>query len=134
MLTTEMKHVEPIVKSVEPRMLLTAATAFLAVGNMHCPHCVNHVHNGLIQLGGVFKVDVFFRQGVAAVTYDPLQETCDNLCNAVSRAGQNTCCYYWAELIGEQPAIQALHLQSDENSLATEGVMAGRLKQEVQYQ
>ena len=96
-----MHEIEAIVKPVEEESLLKAATAYLSIGNMHCSHCTNWVHNGLIEIEGVFKVAVFFPQSIAAVSYDASRIAVQDLLNAVSKMGQSNYTFYWAELIGQ---------------------------------
>jgi copper chaperone CopZ len=96
-----MHEIEAIVKPVEEESLLKAATVYLSIGNMHCSHCVNWIHNGLIEIDGVFKVAVFFPQSIAAVRYDASRIVVQDLLNGVSRMGQSNYTFYWAELIGQ---------------------------------
>ncbi len=107
----EFCRVEPLAKPVDGMCLNRAMTAYLEVWNMDCPHCATWIHNGLLKLDGVLIVDVFFKQGVAAATYDPGCTTVDDLLRAVMVIGQDCQRYYSAELIGQEPAAQALHLQ-----------------------
>ena len=108
--TLEMGSVEPLKKTVERAALTTAMTAFFAIDNMRCPHCAIWVCNGLLRLEGVILADVFFKQGVAAVTYDPARITLSDLHGAITTAGKDICHYYGAEFLGQSPAVQALHL------------------------
>ena len=102
--------IERLEKTVGRESLLTAMTAFFDVWNMDCPNCATWVHNSLLQLDGVLRVDVFFQQGVAVVTYDPKKIAINNLTQAVVKAGSEVCHYYGIELIGQSPTTQALRL------------------------
>jgi copper chaperone CopZ len=106
-----MNTVQPIEKPVDRASLMTAMTAFLEVRNMRCSHCATWVRNGLLKLDGVLVVDVFFKHGIAAATYDPSLLTTDDLLGAIADAGQDICHYYDAELIGQEIAVRALHLE-----------------------
>jgi copper chaperone CopZ len=106
-----MHEVEAIVKPVEEESLLKASTAYLSIGNMHCSHCANWIHNGLIEIEAVLQVAVFFPQGIAAVSYDASQTTIQDLLNAVSKMGQSNCTFYWAEFIGQVSDLDILALR-----------------------
>jgi copper chaperone CopZ len=98
----KLRQVEPLEKAVDHTALSTAMTAYLNVWNMVCPHC-GMGRSGLLQRDGVLIVDVFYQQGIAAVTYDPERVPIDDLLRAVTMIGQDTCCYYGAEFIGHGP-------------------------------
>lgn len=106
-----MHEIEAIMKPVEEELLLQAATAYLSIGNMHCSNCANWVHNGLIEIEGVFKVAVFFPQSIAAVSYDASRIAVQDLLNAVARMGQSNCTFYWAEHIGQLCDLDRLALR-----------------------
>ncbi len=110
MSTSRMDDVEPLEKPVDEVSLSSAMTAFFEVWNMDCSHCATWVRNGLLRLEGVLIVDVFFKQGIAVAIYDPQRVTLDDLLKAIEATGKDICHYYGAELIGQQPAAQALHL------------------------
>lgn len=103
-------YVEPIAKPIDRELLVTARTAFFTVWNMECSHCVTWIRNGLLKLDGVLLVDVFQKQAVAAVTFDPEKVTADDLIKSIFRTGEEICHFYGAELIGQEPAMRALHL------------------------
>lgn len=105
-------YVEPIVKPVDRGSLVTARTAFFTVWNMECPHCALWIHNGLLKLDGVLLADIFQMQAVAAVTFDPQKLTSDDLITAIYRTGEEICHFYRAELIGQESAVRALHLET----------------------
>lgn len=104
-------YVEPLDKAVDRNLLLTAQTAYFAVWNMECSHCPIWVRNGLLKLDGVLLVDVFLNEAIAAVTFDPLNMTTDDLIKAIFRTGEDICHFYGAELIGQELAVRALHLE-----------------------
>ncbi|SRR5581483_1040845 len=107
----EFCRAEPLCKPVDSKCLAEAMTAFLEVWNMNCPYCAIWVRNSLLKLDGVLIVDVFVKQGIAAATYDPKYISVDDLLRTVIEVGQDCQRYYSAELIGQEPAAQALHLQ-----------------------
>lgn len=106
-----MHEIEAIVKPVEEELLLQAVTAYLSIGNMHCSHCANWVHNGLIEIEGVFRVAVFFPQSITPVRYDVSRIAVQDLLNAVSRMGQSNYTFYWAEHIGQLSDLDRLVLR-----------------------
>ncbi|MBZ0291503.1 MAG: heavy-metal-associated domain-containing protein [Anaerolineae bacterium] len=87
-----------------------ATTVYLSVWNMDCPECARFLHEGLSQMHGVVLLEVFYRQGVAVVTYDPGLIGVRDIVEAVALIGKNRCHYYGAEIIGQSPARQALRL------------------------
>lgn len=103
-------YVEPLVKPIDRGCLITARTAFLTIWNMECSHCPIWIRNGLLRLDGVWIVDVFHRQAVAAITFDPQKILTDDLIKTIYKTGEDICHFYGAELIGEVSATQALHL------------------------
>ena len=88
-----------------------AMRAYLEVWNMDCPHCAIWVRNGRLRMDGVLMVDVFLKQGVAAATYDPGSITVEDLLKAVTLVGEDCQRYYTPEFIGQESAVQALHLR-----------------------
>lgn len=102
------KETQTLDKASNRALLDSAMTAYLNVWNMTCPHCATWLHNGFLRLNGVFIADAFWVQGVVIVTYDPACLTIDDLLKAVGKVGKETCRLYGAELIGHQPAAQAL--------------------------
>ncbi len=114
---SQMSCVIPFEKPVDLEALPLAMTAFFNVWNMVCPHCALWVKNSLLKLDGVLIVDVFFKQAVAAVSYDPQRLTSEALLSGIRAAGLEISHYYGGELIGHEPAVRALHLQQSENVL-----------------
>ncbi len=106
-----MGDIEPLEKPLDRKSLESATTAYFSVHNMRCEHCAHWVRNGLLKREGVLLVDVFYRQGIAAATYDPALISTHDLLQAITQAGQAICHNYGAEFIGQEPAIRALHLQ-----------------------
>ncbi len=104
------REAKPLHKPVDNALLCMAMTAYLEVWNMDCSHCGIWVRNALLQLDGVFIADVLLKYGIVAVTYDPARLTTDDLFEVVAAVGKDVCRYYGASLIGEEPAVQALHL------------------------
>lgn len=104
------REAKPLHKPVDNALLCMATTAYLEVWNMDCSHCGIWVRNALLQLDGVFIVDVLLKYGIVAVTYDPVRLNIGNLLRVVAVVGKDVCRYYGAALIGEEPAVQALHL------------------------
>ncbi len=101
-------HVEPLEKPVDHEALSGAMAAQLAVWGMGCPRCAMRVRNSLLALDGVLIAEVHLNLCVAAVVYDPLRVTCDDLLRAVSAAGNDGRHHYEAELIRRLHAIHAL--------------------------
>ena len=105
-----MSQVERLEKDIDQIALGTAYIAFFEIHNMCCSHCATWVRNGLLKLDGVILVDVFFKQGIAAATYDPLRVTLSDLEEAIKSAGTDICHYYWAEFIGHSRSISICNL------------------------
>ncbi|MBX3063316.1 MAG: heavy-metal-associated domain-containing protein [Anaerolineae bacterium] len=103
-------YVEPFDKPIDREALFTATTAFFAVMNMECSHCALWIRNGLLKLDGVLLVDIFQQQAVAVVTFDPRKVAVGDLVKAIYRTGEEICHFYGAELLGQEPAVRALHL------------------------
>jgi len=101
-------HVDPLEKSLDPQSIESAVAAYLLVGGMGCPNCAMRVRNGLIGLEGVFAADVELEQGLAAAAYDPERVTIEDLIQAVAQAGNDGRHHYFARLIKQIPASQAL--------------------------
>jgi len=90
--------------------LETAKAVYLNVWNMECPDCALWLHDGLLKISGVLLVDVFYKQGVAVVIYDPALITTDELRRAVKQIGRDKSHFYGAEVIGQSSAQEALRL------------------------
>jgi copper chaperone CopZ len=103
-------HRQPVGTATSAAALEHAMTVYLNIWNMDCPECVDILCKGLGQIRGVLLLDVFYRQGVAVVTYDPGLIGTGDVLKAVTRIGQEVCRYYGAEIIGQSPARQALRL------------------------
>ena len=103
-------HVEAVEKPLDHVALADAMAAYLSVKGMGCPSCAMRVRNGLLNLEGVLLAEVYLERGVAAAAYDPQQVTPDLLVQAVARSGNDGRHHYWAEVIQEVPAAQALNL------------------------
>jgi copper chaperone CopZ len=101
-------HVEAFEKPLDRDALSEAVAAYLSVGGMGCPNCAMRVRNGLLSLEGVFVAEVYLEQGIAAAAYDPGQVKPGDLVQAVALSGNDGRHHYWAELIREVPARQAL--------------------------
>ena len=101
-------HVDPLEKPIDSQAIEGAVAAYLQVGGMGCPNCAMRVRNGLLGLGGVFAADVDLAQGLAAAAYDPQQVTTEDLIQAVAGAGNDGHHHYFAQLIQQVPARQAL--------------------------
>jgi len=105
-------HVEPIVKSVDDKLLDTAQSAYLAVTGMGCKRCAIRVRNSLLQLGGVLIADVFLEDGLAAVAFNPAQTFPQKLLTAVESAGIGTHHHYLAELLTTRPLDETLTIMN----------------------
>jgi copper chaperone CopZ len=101
-------HVDPVEKTLDRQAIESAMAAYLQVGGMGCPNCAMRVRNGLLGLEGVFAAEVELGQGLAAAAYDPEQVSADDLLRAVAQAGNDGQHHYFAQLIKEVPARQAL--------------------------
>lgn len=86
-----------------------AQAVYLDVWNMECPECANWLHDGLLKVSGVLVADVFYKQGIAVVIYDPARVTTDSLRVAVGKIGVEESHFYGAEVIGQSSAQDALH-------------------------
>jgi copper chaperone len=101
-------HVDPIEKPVEKDVLASAMAAYLTVRGMGCQNCAARVRNGLLGVEGVLIAEVQLEQGIAAAAYDPQRVTVDDLMRAVTQSGNDGRHHYYANLIKEIPAAQAL--------------------------
>lgn len=106
------EHPQRIQKPVEPEALAGANAVYVSIWNMDCPDCATWLHNGLIQLESVLRVDVFYEQGVAVIIYAPARTTPTELLKIVKTIGKEVCHYYGAEIIGHSTAKQALRLEA----------------------
>ncbi|MCA0453992.1 MAG: hypothetical protein LCI00_08465 [Chloroflexi bacterium] len=100
-----------IEKSMDIETLIQAEAVYVSIWNMDCPDCALWVHDALMQLENVLKVDVFYKQGVGVIIYTPVRMTPDKLLGVIQEIGRSNCHYYGAEIIGRCPAKQALHLE-----------------------
>ena len=103
-------HVDPVEKTLDFRKISTAQAAFLAVSGMGCPTCAMRVRNGLFGLEGVLYVDVYLKNNVAIVVYDPVQTTQDDLVTAVAASGNDGRPEYRARLLQTMPASEVFTL------------------------
>lgn len=101
-------HVEPVEKPVDREALYASTVAYLEVIGMGCPTCAMRVRNGLLNQTGVLLVDVNLERKYAAVAYDPQQTHPNALMDAVEKAGTDGKHQYWAELIFQLPAHEAM--------------------------
>ncbi len=95
-------YVKPIYKTASMDQFLKAGTATLAVWGLGCENCVTRVRNSLLQLDGVFGVDVFLNMAIAEVHYDSKKISADALVTAISSAGNDGRHNYRAELISAE--------------------------------
>ena len=95
---------------LDNRVLETAMAVYLNVWNMQCPDCANWVKDCLLQIDGIFIVDVFHAQGIAVVIYDPALVVMHELLAAFGQIGTHKSHSYGAEIIGQCSAKEALHL------------------------
>ena len=86
--------------------LQSSVTAYLNVWNMDCPDCVHILHDGLIELYGMDKVDVFYKQGIVVTIYDPDLVEANDVLDAIRTLGRRTAHFYGAEVIGYGSADQ----------------------------
>jgi hypothetical protein len=105
-----MIQAEATPKLVSDEALAQAEAVYLSIWNMVCSDCATCLHNGLMQLESVLKVDIFYRQGVGVVIFVPSMITSAELLNTVENIGKEACHYYGAEVIGQSSAKQALRL------------------------
>jgi len=92
-------YVEPASKTVAKELLRNADTALLEVSGMGCQNCVARVRNGLLELDGVYEVDIFLNMGLAEVRYNGQNLSTHMLIDAVSRAGNDGRHRYRAQLV-----------------------------------
>ena len=92
-------YVEPIYKTTSLDQFKNAEVATLAVSGMGCENCVTRVRNSLLELEGVYGVDVFLNMALAEVRYESKKLSPDALVKAVSSAGNDGRHHYRAELI-----------------------------------
>jgi hypothetical protein len=105
------EHPQCIQKPVVREALAQADAVYVSIWNMDCPDCATWLHNGLIQLESVLKVDVFYQQGVGVIIFVPSMMTPDELLRVIQKIGREVCHYYGAEIIGHSSAKQALRLE-----------------------
>ena len=95
-------YVEPIYKTTSLDQFKNAEVATLAVSGMGCENCVTRVRNSLLELEGVYGVDVFLNMALAEVRYESKKLSPDALVKAVSSAGNDGRHHYRAELIAAE--------------------------------
>lgn len=98
-------HVDPVLKSVDPKLLDRSATAFLAVSGMGCPTCAARVRNALVTTEGVVEAEVDHGSGLAVVSYLPDAVNVDAMTRAVSSAAAGT--HHTYEAVPVPPAWAA---------------------------
>ena len=67
------------------------------------------VRNGLLNQTGVLLVDVNLERKYAAVAYDPQRTNPNTLLDTVENAGNDGKHQYWAEIMFQVPAHEAMH-------------------------
>ena len=87
-----------------------AMAVYFNVWNMECPNCAYWLQEGLLEIPGVLLVDVFYKQGIAVVIYDPVRVTTDALRRGVKQIGTDKSHFYGAEVVGQSSAHEALRL------------------------
>ncbi len=92
-------HVERLEKEVDPEALRSTKVSLLSVTGMGCPNCALHVHNALLSLPGVYRVEVDLERGLAVVYWNPILVQPEMLIESVSRASAGTRHDYRAYLI-----------------------------------
>ena len=97
-------HVNPVEKSVDENVLAQSEVAFLGISGMGCSNCAMRVQNGLLNLKGVLYADVYLKNGIATVAYDPHQTTTEGLITAVSNSGNDSRHEYRAKVLQILPA------------------------------
>lgn len=102
-------YVEPLEKPLDEAAIENAKAAYLAVWGMGCPRCAMRVRNGLLSLEHVLFADVFLEKGLAIAAYDPEWISTDDLIMAVAMAGNDGRHNYWAKIVGQVPAAEALN-------------------------
>ena len=95
-------YVNPIYKTASMDQIQRADNATLAVWGMGCENCVTRVRNSLLELDGVYGVDVFLNMAIAEIRYDSKKISADALVTAVSSAGNDGRHNYRAELISAE--------------------------------
>jgi len=83
-------HVERLEKEVDMEALRSTRVSILAVTGMGCPNCALRVHNALLALPGVHRVDVELEAERAIVYWDPTALQPERLIEAVSQAAAGT--------------------------------------------
>lgn len=99
--------VQPLEKPINSEALRKATVAYLVVGGMGCPRCATRVRNGLLALEGALMVEVFLRDGLAIVAFEPSQVSPTVLVDAIEGAS-NDHHRYQAEVLSQQQAKEAL--------------------------
>jgi copper chaperone CopZ len=92
-------HVEPIIKTASADQIRKADHVLLAVWGMDCENCATRVRNSLLSLDGVYAVQVYPNKALAGISFDHRKVSALMLLEAVSRAGNDGCHIYTAQLI-----------------------------------
>jgi hypothetical protein len=87
-----------------------AMVAYFDVWNMDCQDCARLLREGLAVTRGVLLVNVFYKQGVAVVIYNPDDVTTIELGRAIEQIGADSARFYGAEIIGQGSAQNVLRL------------------------
>jgi len=83
-------HVERLQKEASAEALRAAKVSVLAVMGMGCPNCALRVHNSLLSVPGVHRVEVDLEHAQAVVYWDPAAVRPEMLIEAVSQAAAGT--------------------------------------------
>lgn len=93
-------HVPRYEKAFDADELTHAYSAFLSVQGMGCPSCATRVHNNLLQLEGVYAVEIDLERALAHVLFNPSRTPVGSLSPAVALAGNDGRHHYSAQLLG----------------------------------
>ncbi|RME80217.1 MAG: heavy-metal-associated domain-containing protein [Caldilineae bacterium] len=93
-------YVPPLEKQVDASDITHAYSAFLVVRGMGCPNCARRVHNSLLQLDGVYAVEIDLERALAHVLFNPSRTPVGALATAVAAAGNDGRHHYSAQLLG----------------------------------
>ncbi len=87
-------------KQLSAKDMAQAYSAFLAVQGMGCPSCAMRVHNSLLQLDGVYAVEIDLERALAHVLFNPARTPVGTLPLAVAAAGNDGRHNYSAQVLG----------------------------------
>jgi copper chaperone CopZ len=76
-----------------------ADMALVAISGMGCKNCATRVSNSLLNLEGVYEVQVFLNMAMAEVAFDAQQVSTRMLLDAIERAGNDGRHSYQGRLI-----------------------------------